>query len=73
MHRIVIVKISDIPKDIDPLIKVFLQTTTYLTWGENDFWRKFFSVLPSGSGPEIFVPRSSENNEIVIDFSVLHV
>ena len=50
VNRIIIVIIGDLPKDIDPVIKAHLDSTTYLTWGEVNFWKKLLYVLPNRSG-----------------------
>lgn len=49
VHRIIVVKLEDLPKEINPIIKVYLDSTTYLTWGESDFWKKLLFILPSRS------------------------
>ena len=44
-NRIIIIKIGDLPKKIDPVLKAHLDSTTYLTWGETNFWKKLLYVL----------------------------
>ena len=73
VHKIIMVKISDLPNDIDPLIKLYMKSATYLTWGENNFWQKLFSVLPRESGSVDSVPRNSDDNEYIINFSMCNL
>ena len=47
INRIIMIKLGDLPKNINPAIKVHLDSTTYLTWGEPNFWKKLLYVLPS--------------------------
>lgn len=49
-HRIIVVKLDELPRKMDPVIKAYLGSTTYLTWGEKHFWNKLMYVLPAGSG-----------------------
>ena len=49
-NRILIIKISDLPKKIDPAIKAHMDSTTYLIWGEKNFWKKLLYVLPTRNG-----------------------
>ncbi|XP_054721075.1 protein toll-like [Uloborus diversus] len=49
INRIIVVKLGDLPKNIDPAIKMYMDNTTYLNWGDKYFWNNLFYVLP---GPE---------------------
>lgn len=69
VHRIIVVKIGDIPENIDPAIKLYLDTTTYLTWGEKRFWEKLLFVLPSRSNFRSSVPSRVGDNDIVYSCS----
>ncbi|XP_035227337.1 protein toll-like isoform X2 [Stegodyphus dumicola] len=46
VHRIIVIKLGELPEEIDPAIKLYLDSTTYLTWGEKYFWDNLFYVLP---------------------------
>ena len=54
VNRIIIIKAGDLPKKIDPAIQAHLDSTTYLTWEEYNFWKKLLYVLPT---------RKDEKNE----------
>lgn len=69
VHRIIVIKVGELPKDIDPTIKVYLSSTTYLTWGESNFWNKLLFIIPSGWNVINPVPRHIGDNEIVLNFS----
>lgn len=47
VQRIIIIKVDELPKKIDPSIKAYLDSTTYVTWGEEKFWNKLLYVIPS--------------------------
>ena len=63
VHKIIVIKLTDLPEDIDSSIEACLQSTTYLTWGEEDFWQKLLYSLPSGSVPENSFPGNRRPNE----------
>ncbi|GIX95507.1 protein toll [Caerostris darwini] len=48
MNRLIIIKMDDLPKDEDlpEEIQVYLQSTTYLTWGDKYFWDTLLYTLP---------------------------
>ncbi|GIX95502.1 protein toll [Caerostris darwini] len=48
MNRIIIIKMDNLPKDEDlpEEIQVYLQNTTYLTWGDKYFWDTLLYTLP---------------------------
>lgn len=52
VHRVIVIKVGNLPKDIDPAIKAHLDSTTYLTWGEKNFWNKLLFVLPNSSSDQ---------------------
>ncbi|XP_042899674.1 protein toll isoform X1 [Parasteatoda tepidariorum] len=47
INRVIIIKLGELPDDLHPDIKMSLENTTYLTWGEKYFWDKLFYVLPT--------------------------
>lgn len=47
VQRIIIIKADELPKKIDPSIKAYLDSTTYVTWGDENFWNKLLNVIPS--------------------------
>ena len=49
-NRLIIIKTGDLPKKFDPAIQAHLNSTTYLIWGETDFWKKLLYVLPTTNG-----------------------
>ncbi|GIY27061.1 protein toll [Caerostris extrusa] len=48
MNRIIIIKMDDLPRDADlpEEIQVYLQSTTYLMWGDKYFWDTLLYILP---------------------------
>lgn len=65
VHRIIVVKVGDLPKAIDPSIKVYLDSTTYLTWGEKYFWNNLLYVLPTSITERNAGPQQIEKSLIV--------
>ncbi|GIY21919.1 protein toll [Caerostris darwini] len=61
VHRIVIIKLADLPKDdeLPKEIQLYLSSTTYLTWGEKYFWNNLLYILPR-SQP---IPKPKFQNE----------
>ncbi|GFT68417.1 protein toll [Nephila pilipes] len=59
VNRIIVIKLGDIPKDIDPSIQLYLDSTTYLTWGEKYFWNNLLYTLPTSSKSQITTVRPS--------------
>lgn len=49
VRRVIVIKAGELPSNMDPSIKVYLDSTTYLTWGEKYFWQKFLYALPKPS------------------------
>lgn len=58
MHRIIVIKVGDLPEDLDPKIKVYLDSTTYLTWGDKNFWNNLLYVLPTSGTPRDPNPKN---------------
>ncbi|GIY98304.1 protein toll [Caerostris extrusa] len=48
LNRIIIIKMDDLPKDAElpEVIQVYLQSTSYLTWGDKYFWDTLLYTLP---------------------------
>lgn len=67
VHRIILIKFGDLPKDIDPSIRAYLDSTTYLTWGEKNFWNKLLYVLPSQNNTGKTLPRNMGSNESILN------
>ncbi|PRD32184.1 UNVERIFIED_CONTAM: Tollo [Trichonephila clavipes] len=60
VHRIIVIKVGDLPKDIDPSIQLYLDSTTYLTWGDKYFWNNLLYALPTSGKPRT-TPVNSPN------------
>lgn len=45
-NRVIIIVLGQIPKNLDPEMKLYLTTNTYLTWGDKLFWDKLYFSLP---------------------------
>ncbi|XP_063241829.1 toll-like receptor Tollo [Bacillus rossius redtenbacheri] len=46
-RRLIVVLLGDVPqKDLDPDIRLYLKTNTYLRWGDKLFWEKLRFALP---------------------------
>lgn len=70
VHRIIVIKVGDLPKEIDPTIKVYLDTTTYLTWGDKYFWNNLLYVLPTSNSTRDFVPKNRRHRKNTIELDV---
>lgn len=45
--RLIVILLGDVPqKDLDPDIRLYLKTNTYLQWGDKLFWEKLRFALP---------------------------
>lgn len=69
LHRIIVIKYGDLPMEMDPTIEDYLKHTTYLTWGEPNFWKKLIFVLPSPPTITNEVPTNARENDITFNFS----
>ncbi|KAG8200403.1 hypothetical protein JTE90_028578 [Oedothorax gibbosus] len=50
VHRVVVIKVGELPDELmDPVLRLYLESTTYLTWGEGNFWDNFLYVLPTST------------------------
>ncbi|GIY57035.1 toll-like receptor Tollo [Caerostris darwini] len=70
--RIILIKLADLPKDDDlpEEIQLYLNSTTYLTWGEKHSWSKLLYILPRSQS--IQKPESRDDARLLIpmtDFS----
>lgn len=46
-RRLIVILLGEVPqKDLDPDIRLYLKTNTYLQWGDKLFWDKFRYALP---------------------------
>ncbi|XP_012272309.1 toll-like receptor Tollo [Orussus abietinus] len=46
-RRLILVLVGDVPqRDLDPDIRLYLKTNTYLQWGDKLFWEKLRFALP---------------------------
>lgn len=46
-RRLIVILLGDVPqKDLDPDIRLYLKTNTYLHWGDKLFWQKLRFALP---------------------------
>ncbi|XP_042899672.1 protein toll-like [Parasteatoda tepidariorum] len=59
VNRVIIIKLGELPDDAHPDIKLYLKSTTYLTWGEKYFWDKLLYVLPVSSTKDSIKNRTS--------------
>lgn len=54
--RLIVILLGEVPqKDLDPDIRLYLKTNTYLQWGDKLFWEKLKFALPD-------VPNNQRNN-----------
>lgn len=44
--RVILIIMDKVPRNIDPDIKLYLKTHTYLRWGEKLFWQKLYFAMP---------------------------
>lgn len=46
-RRLIVILLGDVPqKDLDPDIRLYLKTNTYLQWGDKLFWQRLRFALP---------------------------
>ncbi|GAB6025337.1 defense response [Chamberlinius hualienensis] len=45
--RVLLIVKDDIPDEIDPQLKMYIKTNTYLKWGETLFWEKLYYAMPN--------------------------
>ncbi|KAI5731822.1 hypothetical protein M8J77_016634 [Diaphorina citri] len=54
--RLIVILLGEVPqKDLDPDIRLYLKSNTYLQWGDKLFWEKLKFALPD-------VPNNQRNN-----------
>lgn len=50
VQRVIVIKVGDLPDELmDPELRHYLNSTTYLTWGEGNFWDNLLYVLPTST------------------------
>lgn len=65
-RRLIVVLLGEVPqKDLDPDIRLYLKTNTYLQWGDKLFWEKLRFALPD-------VPNNQRRRNSVRSNSNLH-
>lgn len=58
-RRLIVILLGEVPqKDLDPDIRLYLKTNTYLQWGDKLFWEKLKFALPDVPNNQ----RSRSNN-----------
>ncbi|GIX95171.1 protein toll [Caerostris extrusa] len=70
--RIIVIKLPDLPKDdeLPKEIQLYLNSTTYLTWGEKHFWNKLLYILPRSQSVQKPKSRDEARHQIPMrDFS----
>lgn len=61
--RLIVILLGEVPqKDLDPDIRLYLKTNTYLQWGDKLFWEKLKFALPDV--PNNQRPRNNHNHAI---------
>jgi hypothetical protein len=70
-RRLILVLLGEVPqKDLDPDIRLYLKTNTYLQWGDKLFWEKLRFALPDV--PNNQRTRSSNNTNNSNHHHVVH-
>ncbi|EEB11359.1 toll, putative [Pediculus humanus corporis] len=69
--RLIVVLLGEVPqKDLDPDIRLYLKTNTYLQWGDKLFWEKLRFALPDV--PNNQRTRSSMRNSNLNHHHMMH-
>lgn len=51
-RRLIVILLGDVPqRDLDPDIRLYLKTNTYLKWGDTHFWEKLKFAMPDAQPP----------------------
>ncbi|XP_076065334.1 toll-like receptor Tollo [Oratosquilla oratoria] len=51
-RRLIVILLGDVPqRDLDPDIRLYLKTNTYLKWGDTQFWEKLKFAMPDARPP----------------------
>lgn len=51
-RRLIVILLGEVPRrDLDPDIRLYLKTNTYLKWGDNHFWEKLKFAMPDARRP----------------------
>ena len=45
-NRLIVIVLGKLPKDLDPEMKLYMKTNTYLEWGDRLFWERLYFALP---------------------------
>ncbi|XP_014217375.1 toll-like receptor Tollo [Copidosoma floridanum] len=65
-RRLILVLVGDVPqRDLDPDIRLYLKTNTYLQWGDKLFWEKLRFALPD-------VPNNQRPTSTAASMAALH-
>ena len=57
-RRLILVLVGEVPqRDLDPDIRLYLKTNTYLQWGDKLFWEKLRFALPDVPNNQRTTPR----------------
>lgn len=60
--RLIVILLGEVPqKDLDPDIRLYLKTNTYLQWGDKLFWEKLKFALPDVPNNQRRAPHSHHN------------
>ncbi|GAB6029081.1 TOLL-like receptor [Chamberlinius hualienensis] len=57
-NRLIVIVIGDIPQELEPEMKLYMKTNTYLKWGDKLFWQKLYFALPEISNTQ---PKLAED------------
>ncbi|XP_042899671.1 protein toll [Parasteatoda tepidariorum] len=63
VNRILIIRMGELPDNLDDNIKAHLKSTTYLIWGEKFFWEKLFYALPTSGQKNDKISSSDFNSK----------
>lgn len=62
-RRLIVILLGDVPqKDLDPDIRLYLKTNTYLQWGDKFFWDKLRFALPDVPNNQRMQTTGNVNN-----------
>lgn len=65
-RRLIVILLGDVPqKDLDPDIRLYLKTNTYLQWGDKLFWEKLRFALPDVPNKRRNIVNMSQRSSFV--------